>query len=254
MPTAVPARRTGLAALWLALAAGLAGCAGPGAGAGFGGGFGGAAPADPQAIAWPVGRPALRVGDRWVYGGRETGDSAADGRVVVERVVTRLAGDRAELRQTPLDAATRRPAGPSRTRNVGLSSWHFDPGVRSAGEIRSLAFPLTPGKTWQYEYWLTTGAVDAVTTYRYRARVAGAESVRTPAGRFDAVRVVHEGEWSRPVLEHGQPGVRGGAVTTTYWYAPAVGTWVRLEIDLRRPDGGQELGVLQELLEYRRGH
>lgn len=251
MSAAALARRAAAAALWVALGAGLAACAGPGAG--WPGGLGGPGGAGSQAIAWPVDRPQLRVGDRWVYAGRELGDSAADGRIVLERTVTRVAGDRVELRQVPLDAATRRPAGPARARNVRLSVWHLDPGVRSSGEIRSLAFPLTPGKQWQYEYWLAAGAGDAVTTYRYQARVDGTEIVRTPAGRFDTVRVVHEGEWSRPVLERGQPSVRSGAVTTTYWYAPAVGTWVRLEVDLRRADGGRELGVVQELVDHRRG-
>ena len=246
------ARRAGAAVLCLALGAGLAACAGPGAG--WPGGTGGPAAAGSRAIAWPVARPALRVGDRWVYAGRELGDSAADGRIVLERTVTQVAGDRVELRQVPLDAATRRPAGPARTRHVRLSVWHLDPGSRSSGEIRALAFPLTPGKQWQYEYWLAAGASDAVTTYRYQARVDGVETLRTPAGRFETVRVVHEGEWSRPVLERGQPTLRSGAVTTTYWYAPAVGSWVRLEVDLRRADGGRELGVVQELVEYRRGH
>lgn len=250
MAAAAFARRVGAAALWLALGAGLAACAGPG---GWPSGAGGPPPPGAHPIAWPVPRPDLRVGDRWVYGARETGESAANGRVVLERTVTAIAGDRVELRQVPLDATTRRPAGPARTRDARLSVWHLDPGGRSSGEIRSLAFPLTPGKQWQYEYWLAAGAGDAVTTYRYRARVDGIEAVRTPAGRFETVRVVHEGEWSRPVLERGQPAVRGGSVTTTYWYAPATGSWVRLEVDLRRADGGRELGVVQELLEFRRG-
>lgn len=235
------------------LAAALAGCAGlPLPGAGPGGGPGGSA-AGTAPMALPVARPALHVGDRWVYAGRETGEGAAGGPTVLARTVTRIAGDHVELAQVPLDPATRRPTGPARTRNVKLSVWHLDPAARSSGEIRALVFPLAPGKAWQYEYWIAGGARDVVTTYRYRARVEAPETVRTPAGRFETLRVVHEGEWSRPVLEDGQPSVRTGTVTTTYWYAPAVGSWVRLEVDLRRPDGRRELGVVQELVEYRRG-
>ncbi len=74
-----------------------------------------------------------------------------------------------------------------------------------------------------------------------------------PAGRFETLRVTHEGRWSRYVLEQGRLVERSGDVRTTYWYAPAVGSWVRLEIDLRRPDGARELGVRQELIEYRGG-
>lgn len=234
------------------LALALAGCAGLPAPGGWPA-DGGARQADGQAITLPVDRPVLRVGDRWVYAGRELGDAAASGRTVLARTVSHIAGDRVELTQVPLDPSTGRPAGPARTRNVKLSVWHLDPGARSSGEVRSLVFPLSPGKAWQYEYWLAAGASDVVTTYRYQARVEGIETVRTPAGRFQALRVVHEGQWSRPALERGQPSVQSGSVTTTYWYAPAVGSWARLEVDLRRPDGARELGVVQELVEYRRG-
>lgn len=233
------------AALVLALVVALGGCAGlPGAG-----GWAGTAAGRPLTL--PVERPVLRVGDRWVYSGRELGDSAHDGRTLLERTVTRVAGDRVELRQVPLDASTRRPSGAPRVRNAKPAVWHLEPGGRSSGEIRSLAFPLVPGKHWEYEYW-QAGDADVVTTYRYQARVEAVETVRTPAGRFETLRVVHRGEWSRPVLERGQPALRSGAVTTTYWYAPVVGAWVRLEVDLRRPDGGREFGVVQELVEFAR--
>jgi len=237
-------------AVTLGLVAGLAlaGCAGLPAP----GGWPGAGAPAAQPIALPVAVPVLQVGDRWVYSGREIGDSAADGRTVLERTVTSVSGDRVELRQVPLDASTRRPAGPARTRYARPSVWHLDPGGRFSGEIRSLEFPLAPGKRWEYEYWMG-GAGDSVTTYRYQARVEAVEAVSTRAGRFETLRVVHEGEWSRPVLERGQPALRRGRVTTTYWYAPVVGSWVRLEVDLRRPDGGREFGVVQELVEYSRG-
>lgn len=202
-------------------------------------------------VAFPVQRPALQVGDRWVYGGREHGAAASDGRSVLERTITRVSGDRAELRQVPLDAATRRPAGPARIREVRIPVWHLEPAGRSSGEIRSLLFPLVPDKQWEYEYWMG-GPGDVVTTYRYQARVEAIETVRTPAGRFQAVRVVHRGQWSRPMLEQGGAVVRSGAVTSTYWYAPEAGSWVRLEVDLRRADGARELAVVQELLEYGR--
>jgi hypothetical protein len=54
-------------------------------------------------------------------------------------------------------------------------------------------------------------------------------------------------------MEQGRPVERSGEVRTTYWYAPAVGTWVRLEVDLRKPDGSRDLGIVQELVEYDAG-
>jgi len=203
-----------------------------------------------EAFALPVGRPDLRVGERWVWSAHEVGANASDATTVIERVVTQVSGDRAELRQVALHPVTRRPSGAAQTRIVKRSVWHLEPNTRSRGDIKALVFPLTVGKTWNYEYWLGGRDGDAVTDYRYRARVDGIETISTPAGRFETLRVSHEGRWSRPVIEQGRPVERSGDVRTTYWYAPAVGTWVRLEVDLRRPDGSRDLGIVQELVEY----
>lgn len=201
----------------------------------------------------PVARPDLRVGDRWVWSAHEVGANASDDTTVIERVVTSVSDERAELRQTTLHPVTGRPTGASQTRAVKRSVWHLEPGTRSRGDIQALAFPLAPGKTWEYEYWLGGRERDLVTTYRYRARVDGIETVRTPAGRFETLRVTHEGRWSRPVMEQGRSVERAGGIRTTYWYAPAAGTWVRLEVDLHRPDGSRDLAIVQELVEYTRG-
>ncbi len=201
----------------------------------------------------PVVRPDLKVGDRWVWSAHEVGRNASDDTTVIERVVTSVSGNHAELRQVALHPVTRRPTGTPQTRTVKRSVWHLEPGTRSRGDIEALVFPLTVGKTWEYEYWLGGRERDIVTTYRYQARVDGIETVRTPAGRFQTLRVTHEGRWSRPVMEQGRAVERAGDVRTTYWYAPAVGTWVRLEIDLRQPDGSRDLGLVQELVEYDHG-
>ncbi len=200
----------------------------------------------------PVARPELQVGDRWVWSAHEVGKNASDDTTVIERVVTSVSGDRVELRQQSLHPVTRRPTGAAQTRVVKRSVWHLEPNTRSRGDIQALVFPLTTGKTWEYEYWLGGRERDLVTTYRYRARVDGIETVRTPAGRFETLRVTHEGRWSRPVMEQGRAVERAGDVRTTYWYAPAVGTWVRLEVDLHQPDGSRDLAIVQELVEYER--
>jgi len=206
-----------------------------------------------EGFSLPVGRPDLRIGERWVWSAHEVGANASDDTTVIERVVTQVAGDRAELRQVTLHPVTRRPSGAAQTRSVKRSVWHLEPNTRSRGDIKALVFPLTVGKTWNYEYWLGGHQGDVVTTYRYRARVDGIETISTPAGRFETLRVSHEGRWSRPVIEQGRPVERSGDVRTTYWYAPAVGTWARLEVDLRRPDGSRDLGIVQELVEYDAG-
>jgi len=206
-----------------------------------------------EGFSLPLVRPELQVGERWVWSARELGEGASGGTTVIERTVVRVTGDQAELRQVALDPATRRPSGPAQLRNVRRSVWHLQPNGPSQGEIKALAFPLSIGKTWDYEYRLGGREIDAVTTYRYRAHVDGVETIGVPAGRFETLRVTHQGRWSRHVLEQGRLVERTGEVRTTYWYAPRVGTWARLEVDLRRPDGAREFGVVQELVEYRSG-
>ena len=222
----------------LAIAAGCAAPSGPAADRG-------APPAErAAAFSFPVPKPAVSVGDWWVYRGSEGGASGQP--VVLRRTVARVDGDRIELRQAQLDPATGKPAGAERTRRANLANWHLEPTIRSSGEIQALLFPLTPGKAWDYEYSLGTGA-DAVTTYRIRARVAGQETVRVAAGSFPAAKVVHEGQWSRWVLQRGEAKQLTGAVRSTWWYAPAVSSWVSLEVELFRADGSVELSVRQEL-------
>ncbi|MGD9945184.1 MAG: hypothetical protein AB7L76_24420 [Burkholderiaceae bacterium] len=228
-------------------AAGGPGPVGPGAGA-----PGAAAGRSVTVLTLPIARPQLRVGDRWVYAGREIGTAATYQSNLVERSIVSVNGDRAQLRQVALDPKTRKPTGAPRMRAVKPSSWHLDPGGRSSGEVRALAFPLTLDKEWRYEYSVAPNDRDAVTLYSYLANVAGLDSVETPAGRFDTVRVIHQGEWRRSVLEKGEPVMRSGRVTQVYWYAPAVNSWVRLEVELFRPDGSRELGIVQELVDYSR--
>jgi len=201
----------------------------------------------------PLARPGLRIGQRWVWSAHEVGANASDDTTVIERVVTEVSGDRALLRQVALHPVTRRPSGAAQMRVVKRSVWHLEPNTRSSGDIEALVFPLAVGKTWSYEYWLGGRERTGATAYRYRAHVDGVETIDTPAGRFETLRVTHEGRWSRPVMEQGRPVERSGDVRTTYWYAPAVGTWVRLELDLRAPDGSRDLGIVQELVEYDSG-
>jgi len=206
-----------------------------------------------EGFSLPLARPELQVGERWVWSARELGQSASGATTVIERTVVRVAGDQAELRQVALDPATRRPSGAAQMRTVRRSVWHLQPNGPSQGEIKALAFPLSIGKTWDYEYRLGGREIDAVTTYRYRAHVDGVETIGVPAGRFETLRVTHQGRWSRHVLEQGRLVEQTGEVRTTYWYAPTAGTWARLEVDLRRPDGAREFGVVQELADYRSG-
>ncbi|HEY1327769.1 MAG TPA: hypothetical protein VGI14_12585 [Casimicrobiaceae bacterium] len=172
----------------------------------------------------PVAAPTFKVGDRWVYRGREgfrvgmeweeTHEvTAVDANGITVHVTyngERLTGDRFEVLQAPglvmqgalMDIETRR----------------FDE------PLKRYVFPLTPGETWNQ--WVnnlneTTRKFGQINRY---GRVEGWTTVATPAGTFDAIRVRvlmrldDEEFWRLPTQ-----------CNYLIWYAPAAGAPVREE-------------------------
>jgi len=174
----------------------------------------------------PVAAPALKVGDRWLYRGREgfrapvvweeTHEvTSVDANAIQVRVTYAgdvVSGSRAEVWATPgfvrvgslMDIETREFVDP----------------------LKRYPFPLTPGQTWNQ--WVTnlnqtTHKVGQINRYGH---VLGWDKVATPAGTFDAVRLRifmrldDEEFWRHPTQ-----------CNYLVWYAPAVGASVREEKD-----------------------
>ncbi len=196
----------------------------------------------------PVPPPQISVGDRWVYQGL---DGEGGDPVSLERVVTRVRGDQVHLRQRGLDSRGRPEAG-ERMRSMSRTTLALDVPNKVSGQMRYADFPLALGKSWEYGYQLS-GRADSVTTYRVSARVDGLERIRVPAGVFDALRIEHQGNWDNPVLVNGAVSSLGGKISATFWYAPAVNGWARIDLTLYRPDGSVETRLQQELVSYQPG-
>ena len=171
----------------------------------------------------PVAAPALKVGDRWTYHGREgfrapvewdethevTG-VGSDGITVSVTYSGAVTGSRTEVLSAPgtvkagalMDIETRRFATP----------------------LTRYAFPLTSGETWNQ--WVdnfneTTKRDGRINRY---VTVGGWDKVATPAGTFDAIRL-------RVFMRLDDEEFWRQATQCNYlvWYAPAVGTTVREE-------------------------
>ncbi len=218
----------------LALAGVLAACAVPGP-----------IPGTPAIGSAPIGAPTIRVGDRWVYRGS---DGEAPDSISLERTVSRIDGDRIEMRQQMLDSSGRAEPG-VRVRSMSRSTLAPDIAGKVSGQIRYADFPLALGKSWEYRYQLAAGA-NSLSSYRVAARVEGIERVRVPAGVFDAVRIEHQGDWSTPVADAGAVSTITGRIVGTFWYAPAINGWARIDLTLYRPDGSVETRLQQELVRY----
>ena len=104
---------------------------------------------------------------------------------------------------------------------------------------RTLILPakLPDGATWQSEYAIGSG--DGATHYRGTDVVEGRETVSTPAGAFDAIRIV-----SNATVE--SAGTRA-TVRTTVWYALDVGS-VRTESETT-VEGAVPTKVVVELID-----
>ena len=193
----------------------------------------------------PVPAPKIALGDRWVYQGLdgESGDP-----VSLERVVTRVSGDQVQLRQRGLDSRGR-PVPGERMRSMSRTTLSLDVPGKVSGQMRYADFPLALGKSWDYGYQLS-GRADSVTTYRVGARVDGLERITVPAGVFDALRIEHLGSWDTPVLVNGAVGSLSGKISATFWYAPSVNGWARIDLTLYRPDGSVQTRLQQELVSY----
>lgn len=202
-------------------------------------------PRTPAIGSAPIVLPSIRVGDRWVYRGT---DGEAQDAVSLERTVRRIDGDRIELRQQTLDAWGRPEPG-MRLRVLSRATLALDVAGLVSGQMRYADFPLALGKSWDYRYQLAAGP-RSLSNYQVRARVEGIERVRVRAGVFDAVRIEHRGEWSTPVTEAGAVRTVTGRIEGTFWYAPAVNNWARIDLTLYRPDGSVETRLQQELVRY----
>jgi hypothetical protein len=116
---------------------------------------------------------------------------------------------------------------------------HLVGSSQGAVRERTLILParLDPGTRWQSEYVIGTGG--GATRYVGSDVVEGRETVGTPAGTFEAIRVA-----STATVESGDTR---GTVRTVVWYALDVGS-VRTESETTIA-GGPTTRVVVELLD-----
>ncbi|MGH8801873.1 MAG: TapB family protein, partial [Casimicrobiaceae bacterium] len=170
----------------------------------------------------PVAAPELRVGDRWVYhvidGYRqkiewdETHEIVAiDANAIT--VAVKAKGGGKETSRTEIWSAP----GVVRSGAIFESETdRFDPPL-----IR-YPFPMVVGSKWSQRVRNLDKPPGPYGPISYQAAVRGRESVTTPAGTFDALRV-------RYVMRLDDESLSQKATECDYlvWYAPSVGAMVR---------------------------
>ncbi|HSO06840.1 MAG TPA: hypothetical protein VLW45_06350 [Pelomicrobium sp.] len=172
----------------------------------------------------PVPPPEPRVGDTWTYAIYDGFRGYEKGRVTY-RVIAVDAGSMEVEVTRDREQETRR-----HTR-----AWNPYAGLTPAGERVAYApalplfrFPLDDGAGWNAVSTATNARTGESFPVRVDARVRGRETVKTPAGEFDAVVIERQ-------LIFGDENLwrTDSYVVETEWYAPAVGASVRFRHDLR---------------------
>ena len=196
--------------------------------------------------------PQLRRGDTWVYV-QINGYNRLPERILTDTLLPSPQGFVVERTSDkpgePLQTET--IAGPWRevAETAGGATRVF------SAPLARISFPIAPGREWSEKATVTNnyGVNFLWQTY---GRALGWERVRTPAGEFVALRIErqmnlgdYDFQWSDT------------HVTETYWYAPEVKRWVRLEHRYERVEllvrphirRNQQDWIVWELKEFRPG-
>ena len=204
----------------------------------------------------PVAAPALHVGDRWTYHAREGFRSGVEWDETHE--VTAAGADGITVRVTL--------AGPT-VSGSRTETW-TTPGAVTTGSLMDIetrrfnvplqryVFPLMPGQTWNQwvdDFNESTRKPGQINRY---VRVGGWETVSTPAGTFEALRL-------RIFMRLDDEEFWRGPTQCNYlvWYAPSVGATVREEKSAEYWEKGDRFdgmgavraqNTLMQLVSYRR--
>lgn len=199
-----------------------------------------------SAYAQSVDAPPLTAGDSWVYAETvETGPqgfSSKNTLITVERVDSHNV-----LISTKQDGSNQPPVESM----VGLD-WSRSRDINGKQQVinRPFEFPLSQGKKWTVEYTeLNPNRLRSSETFHSDFVVTGWEYVQVPAGKFMALKVESEGQWSAVLAPVAVGGVQAvatpGRVTTvsnaqriaprtisgrlykSFWYVPSEKRFVK---------------------------
>ena len=199
-----------------------------------------------QAPAGAIDKPDLRIGDRWVYKQTEIVIGTKTPLVsVYSQTVTKVNGDRIELRQIATDKTGRIEQGSAKIRRFNRATMEIESLLKLDGEVKPLEFPLQLGNQWRYAYQTNQPTV-GTTSYTFAAVVKGL--VNVASGEPVSLLVEHQGAWKRQGLERNKPKLIEGTAVQRYWYSPDVGNFVKTQLIRYKADNSIESELTTELI------
>ena len=182
-----------------------------------------------------VGAPGVKEGDTWTYSRSDKLDRtrAAKYTTTVKSVST----DGYVTSVEPIEGSmTAREDRYTKDGNpIEFEGFKYQP------FIGVYDFPLSDGKQWESKYTWWSPTANAQLSGTRRAKVAGWETVKTPAGEFKALKVTHE------VQIMGRSGF-GSSVQATFWYSPEARRTVRSDV---KGFGAAARDEVTELVSYK---
>ena len=112
------------------------------------------------------------------------------------------------------------------------------------GSRANIRFPIYLGQRWDWSYAVMSRRPGAgEIKLDYRAKVDRWEDVEVPAGKFKAIRIVHDGRY---LMNEGS-----STVQEIFWYSPEVKHFVKWTHQSRTFSGRMNDNVTIELTDYR---
>ena len=159
-------------------------------------------------------RPEWRVGETWSYSTRDARDPSAL-RTSESKVLTKSTDGYELASKSSRDGESVRRYNPAMNELTKVAQ-------TPERERKFIDWPLTPGKTWTFEYYEASRRFPGlIYHYTFNAKVVGPEAVSVPAGKFDAIKIDYEGRFTR------SEGGSHAKVVQTSWWAPAAGRVVK---------------------------
>lgn len=217
-------------------------------------------------------RPAVQVGDTWVY--RSTTERAPSGwnQSEDEIKVTRVT-------PTAIFIATKASGSTQSPKEIFVGTdWSRVRDVNGKETVvnRPLAFPLSQGKSWEVAYTEQNPNKNHKSEkFDNHFVVVGFETVEVPAGKFRAMKIESEGHWEAQVAagqsvvqraESGQGSTTmvtqaqnteerqtGGRLYKAFWYVPEVKRWVKSVEEYYSSGGVRNERYSQELQSFKSG-
>lgn len=176
-------------------------------------------------------KPVVKVGDVAVYAVK-LGSLATEDTIAVTGV------DAGQIK-TRYSRANRTPA---EMEAIYTDEWNAlvsgSTGARFEPAPLTLQFPLEVGKTWESKV-MASGATGSKSRVEMSGKVLASEKLKTPAGEFETYKIESTG-WVNGVNWNGS-----FKLVQTYWYAPAISRFVRIESKEYRRDGLESVSELK---------